>query len=297
MHGSWHGGEERFDILSHHSYHWIYSDGSTHDESNGTASHWKAMGDKWGPIFYPLCVRMYQWVENTDKPDIGVPRWLVTECALTERRWNDPDDPADKGMIRSYVHFAAWSAFAAGHMGNPLKWCDGKEYGEMFQRGTGPFSSAKYPNASEELQALRELIASLDLNELRNVVKCDTDDGAGGQSPVLAWGLTSTQNAVIWVFDNDFDKTPGATWGTSARSPLAPQDTSKATHRVKVPLPQGTYTVRFFNTWDGGQPYHTTTLSTNEQGVVSVPVTSLATTQRNPDEVWDGADCILLIAP
>ncbi len=235
---------------------------------------------------------MYRWVENTFT--VGVPRWLVTECGLTERAWGNPNDPVQKGMIRSYAHFAVWSAFAAGHMGNPLKWCDGKEFGEMFQRSATPFSAANYPNVSDELQPLRQLVASLDLNGLRTVVKCSTDNGGRGASPVLAWGLKSAGTGVIWVFDNDFNKTPGATWGVSLRTPLSPQDTSKASHRVKVSMPRGTYTVRFFNTWDG-DVYLTTTLTTDRAGVLSVPVTRLATTTRNPGEVWDGADCIMLI--
>ena len=106
--------------------------------------------------------------------------------------------------------------------------------------------------------------------------------------------------AVMWAFDNDFIKTPGPTWGQSARSPSEPQDTSKAAHRVLVELPSGTYTVRFFNTWDGGAYYHETTLATVEQDgrhLLLIPITQLATTTRTPDEVWDGADCILVIEP
>ena len=105
---------------------------------------------------------------------------------------------------------------------------------------------------------------------------------------------------MIWVFDNDFNRAPGPTWGQSARSPSDAQDTSKAAHRVVVELPPGTYTVRFFNTWDGGAYYHQTTLTTVLQDgkhLLLIPMARLATTIRTPDEVWDGADCILVIEP
>jgi hypothetical protein len=65
-------------------------------------------------------------------------------------------------------------------MGIPLKWCDGKEFGEMFPHGDSVFSTACYPNVSDEIKALQSIVATLNLNDFKTMIKCSTDTGTVG---------------------------------------------------------------------------------------------------------------------
>ena len=174
-----------------------------------------AMNGKHAPIWYHLCGRMYQWLQNTE--DKNLP-WLVTEYGLFERLLPIEFDPPqfEKRLARSYLHFAIWSAFANGHAGTPLKWSDGLNYGEMFPRGTGPFRKEKYPDLGDEMKVLHEFVSSLDdLGTLKDKVACEVTAPGGGPSPVRCWALKSSDKVVAWLFDDDFDKRQDEHWGTS----------------------------------------------------------------------------------
>ena len=261
--------------------------------------NWNDIGDPLesyqAPIWHHLCGRMYQWVQNTAAKSRP---WIVTEYGLFERQLPTQVDHPEfqRRLARSYLHFAAWSAFSAGHAGTPLKWCDGLNYGEMFPRGAGPFSAAKYPDLRDEITPLRSLLLQIDLASLTTRTSCLVTAPGGGASPIRCWGIKSTSKAVLWLFDDDFDKTQGATWGQSTRTYTSAEAASKQDHTVHITGLAGnrTYTIEWYNTWDGGV-YRTETAAASAAGNLDLLVHTMSTTTRTPQEAWDGADVLLLI--
>gem|GEM_PF-3829446 len=309
-HGDWVGHVQTVDLLSHHAYHKVYfwkngalRNGQTNDYGWSQYAPYlnlNNVGDPLeqyqAPIWYHLCGRMYRWVENTSARNTP---WLVTEYGLFERRLPSQIDSPEfqRRLARSYLHFAVWSAFSTGHMGTPLKWCDGLNYGEMLPRGTGPFRSDKYPDLTVEMAPLRDLLSQVDIGQLATISAFSVTQPGGAPSTVRCWGLKSGTKAILWLFDDDFDQTQGPTWGQSARTYADAQAASKQNHVVHVAGLVGgrAYTVRWYNTWDGGPTYRTETLTASGAGEIDIPVGTLATTARAAAEAWDGADAVLIV--
>jgi len=295
--GEWVGDNETIDILSHHAYHhvWYWQNGMQHAQTN-TRHISSLLQETQSPIWHYLSARMFKWVENTASHNLP---WLVTEYGLYER--DNPTDftpPAfDSRLARSYVHFAAWSAFASGHAGIPLKWCDGLNYGEMFPRGNGPFQAGAYPDLGAELGALRSFISNTNLDAVSQRCTFEVTAPGGGDSPVRCWGLRSQNGIIAYVFDDDFVKTQDANWGNSSRTYENSQQSSKQDHTITFTglVPNTPYLVKWFNTWDAGGFYDSEKFSTEGTGALSVPVKSLSATTRDPNGAWDGADAVLTV--
>jgi len=115
--------------------------------------------------------RMVNWSWNLEHPKVPgearsrtMPRH-VTEIAAWER--NAPGDPVSLGTPNTF-HFSAWGALLSGHAGVPVEWNDGKEFGEMFPRGSGVFSKAsKYPDSLAVIKALKGFLGKADLAAYR----------------------------------------------------------------------------------------------------------------------------------
>jgi len=303
-HGDWIGHNEQIDMLSHHVYHkvWFWEDGEMKPkQTNGYDPSWdvwsrlEGINDQHARIWHALCGRMFQWAANTadkQKP------WLVTEYGLFERRSPSQFTAPlfERRLARSYLHFAIWSAFISGHSGTPLKWCDGLNYGEMFPRGSGPFQPGQYPDLRTEVQKLKGFVSSLNLDVLKTKAEYEVKNN-GDESPVRCWALRSPSTIVAWLFDDHFEREHDASWGTSTRTYTNSIAASKEDHDITFTdvTPYATFTVNWYNTWDGGLYYDTKTKDSDGNGTLTIEVGTLATTSRDPSEAWDGADAILVI--
>jgi len=85
--------------------------------------------------------------------------------------------------------------------------------------------------------------------------------------------------------------------GTSTRTYTNSEAASKEDHEITFTdvTPYASFTVNWYNTWDGGLYYDTETKTSDANGTLTIEVGTLATTSRDPSEAWDGADCILVI--
>ncbi|MBI2195309.1 MAG: hypothetical protein HYU36_25290 [Planctomycetes bacterium] len=203
----------------------------------------------------------------------------------------------EKRLLRSYTHFAVWSAFASGHAGIPLKWCDGLTFGEMFPRGTGPFSAQVYPDLAEETKPLQELLAQVDISKLTERQSYDVIMPDGIRAPfTYCRALKSEETIVAWIFDDDFDRDQN--WGVSLRTYMegAAESKSNLSLRVTGLRQNAQYSVRWFNTWEGGF-YHQleAPLTTGTTTEIQFPLGGLSSTSKAPGEAWDGADTIFVI--
>lgn len=189
-----------------------------------------------------------------------------------------------------------------GVAGTPLKWCDGKEHGEMWPRSSKDKKNdafKNYPPLVEEFSALKTLVASddLDIASPKSLIVPEVKTAGGDPSPVKAFGLTGNGAYVVWLFDDDFDETwdDPELWGLSDRTYAVADEGSKSTLRLVLPnMPAKTYQVRRFNTWDG-------TISTDPSvkleaaGDLKIPVGSFSLDDDHGAATWDGADVLLLI--
>jgi hypothetical protein len=256
---------------------------------------------------------------------------LITEFGMYERFASKLGFPVLlENQVRSYAHFVMWAAFANGHAGTPLKWCDqASDFGALIPHGAGVLSPGVYPDVSEEYDALVTLLAAdgslHDFGTFVNRIPTeslnvfvDTDDPneyvvsvyttLGEMSRARAFGLASAdrKNYVIWLFDDDPDNiarrdylwADKSSWRhTKTNLPNACQ-----TDTVRLAgIPDGTYTVDRYNTWDGGLLSNPLTpgreTRTTSRRVLRVPVHSFATTSDpiRSIKVWDGADVLLII--
>lgn len=320
--GNWIGNPDgaKIDLRTHHAYHMTYYWDQDRNRvwqgmANGYGANWgiyqhlDSLNGAHAAIWHALCGRMFRWVQNTST-GIKVP-WLVTEYGLYERDFTY--SPLDKGLVRSYLHFANWSALASGHTGTPFKWADGLNYGDISPRGDGPFSPNVYPDLVVEMKALWRFInGSTDpnnkfdpvpLSDLEERKQFNVNTPQGSASTVRCWALAShpqgeTYNdyVVAWLFDDDCSTSNGPDWGSSPRTYTSDQKASKQTHQVLFTnlAPSTQYVLKRFNTWDGNY-YGIESVMTDATGRLLVPVGIFPTATINPDEAWDGADCIIYL--
>lgn len=281
-------------MLSQHAYHNVYHPTAYPPReylwTNAGDDIWQNISQQQALLWHYVVARMHTWATNTASLD--APQ-LVTEYGLVER--NTPSVAFSEGVLRNYLHFAIWGAFANGHTGTPLKWCDGKEFGEMFPRGSNEFAS--YPDLGEEMQSLQKLVTQhISLKNLKYRIKPDVRNGSGGISRVRAFGLKGGGDYAVWLFDDDFNDNWGAHWGESTRSYGSAQEDSKSTHQlVLTTVPPGNYTVKRYNTWTGTIQADPAAFAPDGTGKMTVPVGQFAVDDDHPGETWDGADVLLLI--
>jgi hypothetical protein len=257
--------------------------------------------------------RMYNWAMRTAA--IPLPH-LVTEMGIAERVITNPADPANNTVIvnqvRSYIHFVIWAAFANGHCGTPLKWCDRSQFGSIFPHGQGDFRPEVYPDFSIEYAALVALLRPggplADFGRLgARLTGLAVTPGHGAAGTVRAFGLKARDNSliVLWLFDDDlsnrlkrdYDWVDGN--GKSHKKPANFSDIAAAHAHdvVDVPglSPGSCYSSERYNTWDVAATVADGLFSTDAAGTLSLPVGAFPASTSRSNRVWDGADVLLVI--
>ena len=299
-HGDWVGNGEKIHMLSLHNYHLVFHPENYGDDGDHCGANWgrrvwaNILPDQQALLWHYSVARIHTWARSA--ADQNRP-YLVTEYGMYERDEVSQDQDIDPKVMRSYLHFAIWSAFANGHAGTPLKWCDGKQFGEMFPRGNGIFKAAEYPDLREEMSALQKLVTTeIEIASLTERFTASVEAPGGGPSSVRAFGIKGGAKYVVWLFDDDFNATWGDNWGKSTRTYASNQKASKSGHTLVIgDVPNPEYSITRFNTWNGTKATDPDPIARNADGKLHIPVGEFGTDADHPNETWDGGDILLIV--
>ncbi len=154
---------------------------------------------------------------------------LISEFGVPDR--SAPGDEASR-LYPTLYHLAIWSAILSGQAGTPMNWNDGKEFGELRPRHEpGPFDAAHY--GIDNARQLQALLAFLGDRTPGDWTTCAPPDqvqlaGAGAVRATALRRRIGPLELLGWTF--------------------AP---SGAGTMTITGLPEGSYHLRWFDTWEG----------------------------------------------
>ena len=122
-------------------------------------------------------------------------------------------------------------------------------------------------------------------------------------SDIKAFGLRSEAVAVLWFFDDDLNLTENVDeWGRSSRSYADSNHASKASRKVTIQVPNGSYRVQRFNTWSGTSEmdaYNPNPIQVADEnggmGTLELNVGAFSLDTANGAVTWDGTDVLLIM--
>jgi hypothetical protein len=216
-----------------------------------------------------------------------------SEFAVIERKpenekWDPVVDGPKKGKDQlwrqygkrnpTFTHYAIWASMLSGASAIPVKWNDGKEFGEMRWRtdGTDNFGKATYPvDNFAEVIALREFLLGpdnpLDFSTLAPAPADLTADNAALKGHILR----SENKSVCagWLYNSQGS-------GNLAGVKVTIKGLKATT----------TYTVIWYNTWTGKKIMQATGGPSNADGQLEFDLYDLTASRDGKADQWKDND-------
>ncbi|MFH1131368.1 MAG: hypothetical protein V1754_08540, partial [Pseudomonadota bacterium] len=152
------------------------------------------------------------------------------------------DSVYGKKRYPTYVHYGLWAGLCAGYAATPMKWSDGKEFGEMRARppSADGFTATKFPyNLWLEYQAVSVFVSAAPKPDLAVLRRNATAACSNSQVQVIC--LSEANSAIGFVYN--------AALEFEANGNLKP---CTRTGTISIPgMGTGGYEVCWYNTWTG----------------------------------------------